>query len=225
MIRLDTVIGLNSFSSHALSIYLVSSMLLGVVGCQTREIIKGDGKTLIFEDDFERAELGPQWVRGEGEGGQGQWRIEHGALVGSNIKNDPLWWTGQLPDQARVEFDATALSDEGDLKFEIFGDGKVHASGYVVIFGGWKNALDVIARLDEHGQDRKAQPSRKATKGKTFRLAAERIDGTLKWFVDGELVMSYPDTKPLRGARHRGFAFNDWSAPVRFDNIKIYRLE
>ncbi len=196
-----------------------------LMGCQTREIVKGDGKTLIFEDDFNRATLGSSWVRGEGEGGTGKWRIEDGALVGSDIKNDPLWWTGQLPDQARVEFDATALSDHGDLKFEIFGDGKVHASGYVVIFGGWKNSLDVIARLDEHGSDRKAQKSRRALKGQTYKLAAERIDGTLKWFVNGELVMSYPDEKPLVGAEHRGFSFNDWSAPVKFDNVKIYRLD
>lgn len=203
----------------------VAICLTGLVACQTREIIKGDGKKLLFEDDFNRTELGAKWKRGEGEGGKGTWRIEDGALVGSDIKNDPLWWVGQLPDQARVEFDAEALSDQGDLKFEIFGDGKVHASGYVVIFGGWKNALDVIARLDEHGKDRKAQKSIKALKGRTYRLAAERLDGTLTWYVDDKLVMSYPDDKPLQGSGHRGFAFNDWSAPVRFDNVKIYRLE
>ena len=200
-------------------------MTLLVCSCQTREIVKGDGKTLIFEDDFERAELGSSWRRGEGEGGRGEWRIEQGALIGSDIKNDPLWWTGQLPDQARVEFDATALSDEGDLKFEIFGDGKKHASGYIVIFGGWKNALDVIARLDEHGQDRKAQPSKKAQKNRTYRLAAERLDGQLKWYIDGELVMTYDDAAPLTGPAHRGFSFNDWAAPVRFDNFKVYRLD
>lgn len=215
-----------SRSASLLSIaFLLAIASLVIGGCQTREIVKGDGKTLLFEDDFERAELGPNWRRGEGEGGQGEWRIENGAVVGSDIKNDPLWWTGQLPDQARVEFEATALSDEGDLKFEIFGDGKTHASGYVVIFGGWKNALDVIARLDEHGQDRKAQPSKKAQKGRPYKLAAERLDGTLKWYVDGELVMSYPDESPLTGPAHRGFSFNDWSAPVRFDNFKVYRLD
>ena len=198
---------------------------LSVAGCQTREIVQGEGRTLIFEDDFERAELGAQWRRGQGEGGPGQWRIEQGALIGSDLKNDPIWWVGQLPDQARVEFDATALSDQGDVKFEIFGDGSAHASGYVVIFGGWKNQLDVIARLDEHGEDRKAQPSIKAHKDRTYRIAAERLDDTLVWWVDGQEVMRYRDEAPLRGASHRGFSFNDWSAPVKFDNVKIYRLD
>ncbi|MGZ3458496.1 MAG: hypothetical protein ACXU86_08310, partial [Archangium sp.] len=34
---------------------------------------------------------------------------------------------------------------------EIFGDGSDHASGYVLIHGGWNNSLSIIARLDEHG--------------------------------------------------------------------------
>lgn len=201
-------------------------------GCKTREIAassqgeKGSAKkTLVFSDDFERDDLGDAWRRGEGEGGQGQWKIQDGWVHASDIKNDPLWWIGQLPDDARIEFDAVSLSDAGDLKVEIFGDRKKHESGYILIFGGWRNALDVIARLDEHGKDRKAQRSRKVVPNQTHRFAIERRAGIITWWVDGEVLMTYEDTKPLRGQGHRGFAFNDWTAPVKFDNLAIYRLD
>ncbi len=195
-------------------------------GCKTREIAATESseKTLVFSDDFERDALGGSWRRGKGEEGAGKWRIEDGWLAADNIKNDPLWWTGNLPEDVRVEFDAKAMSDTGDIKFEIFGDGLTHESGYIVIFGGWDNSLDVIARLDEHGQDRKARPSAKAAKGQVHHIALERTDGTLRWFVDGDLHMTYEDDAPLKGRGHRGFAFNDWTAPVRFDNLKVWRL-
>ena len=117
------------------------------------------------------------------------------------------------------------MSDAGDLKVEIFGDRKKHESGYILIFGGWRNALDVIARLDEHGEDRKAQRSRKVIPNKTHHFAIERRGGTITWWVDNEVLMSFEDGEPLRGQGHRGFAFNDWTAPVKFDNLAVYRLE
>lgn len=199
---------------------------LCVLGCQTREI-SGEatsGRTLVFEDDFERASLGSNWRRGKGEGGKGAWKMVKGGVEGRDLHNDPLWLTRPLPKKVRVEFDATSLSQEGDLKFEIFGDGERHESGYIVIFGGWSNKLDVIARLDEHGKDRKSQASARVKPNQKYRLAVERTDGVLRWFVDGKLVMRYEDKSPLRGPKHMHFAFNDWEAPVRFDNLKVFEL-
>lgn len=213
-------------------------LLLMLCACQTREIgpKAADApvvttktpkkKQLLFSDDFNRAELGPAWKRGEGERGKGQWRIEDGWVAGDNIQNDPLWLITQaLPENVRVELDAKSLTAVGDLKVEIFGDGVAHSSGYIVIFGGWKNSLDVIARLDEHGQDRKEQASRGVVANKVHRLAVERYNGTLRFEVDGQQVMTYPDAKPLVGPGHDRFAFNDWAAPVRFDNVAIWSLE
>lgn len=179
---------------------------------------------LVFEDDFEDGDFRDNWRRGEGEGGQGRWRVEDGSVVGVDIKNDPLWLTQPLPEKVRVEFDVTAMSSVGDVKVEVFGDGNKHESGYILIFGGWKNSLDVIARLDEHGQDRKARKTHGVMPGHTYRMAVERTDGTLHWFVDGEHFMKYPDPQPLTGEEHSYFSFNIWSAPVRFDNVRVYDL-
>ena len=90
----------------------------------------------IFSDDFQRPELGPKWrVTGPGA------RVDGGALVVSGLRNHPLWLDVPLPDDVRIEFDATAATEQGDIKVEIAGDGasvatttNYVASGYVVIF-------------------------------------------------------------------------------------------
>jgi hypothetical protein len=179
---------------------------------------------LVFSDDFEDGTFRPEWRRGEGENGVGKWAVEEGAVVGVDIKNDPLWLDQPLPEKVRVEFDVTALSPVGDIKIEVFGDGNKHESGYILIFGGWKNSLDVIARLDEHGQDRKSRETHGVMPGHTYTMAIERTGPTLNWFVNGEHFMAYDDQEPLTGDGHRHFAFNIWSAPVKFDNVKVYDL-
>lgn len=179
---------------------------------------------LVFSDDFESGSLSPHWTRGEGEGGVGKWAIKDGSVVGVDIHNDPLWLDQKLPEKVRIEFDIEALSSIGDLKVEVFGDGVRHESGYILIFGGWTNTLDVIARLDEHGKDRKARTTQGVMPGHVYHMAIERTDSTLHWFVNNKLFMSYEDDQPLVGDGHRYFALNIWSAPVRYDNIKIYDL-
>lgn len=82
----------------------------------------------------------------------GLWRVVDGQLLCPGVKQNPLWLKGKLPQNVAVEFDARSQSAEGDIKVEIFGDGTDHASGYVLIHGGWNNSLSIIARRDEHGQ-------------------------------------------------------------------------
>ena len=150
-------------------------------------------------------------------------------LVAENVHNAALWLTEPLPNRVRVEFTATAMSDSGDVKSEIFGDGLTHQSGYILIMGGWSNQLNIIARQDEHGEDRKrdgrciVRNRRKACvdKGKRYRWAIERREQTVKWFVDGKLFMTFPDKFPIKG---RHFGFNNWEAKVAFDDLKIFKL-
>jgi hypothetical protein len=150
-------------------------------------------------------------------------------LVAENIHNAALWLTTSLPEKVRVEFVATALTDSGDLKAEIFGDGLTHQSGYILIMGGWSNQLNIIARQDEHGEDRKRDSRcmirnrRKvcAEKGKPYRWAIERRDSTVKWFVNGKLFLTFPDKFPIQG---KHFGFNNWEAKVAFDDLRIFEL-
>ena len=72
------------------------------------------------------------------------WRTVDGQLVCPGVKQNPLWLKAKLPQNVAVEFDARSQSPEGDIKVEIFGDGTDHASGYVLIHGGWNNTLSIL---------------------------------------------------------------------------------
>lgn len=210
-------------------VQILSAVCVGALvatACHTREVgsTAGEVGEMIFSDDFERKELGEHWTRGEGEHGTGTWVIKEGWVHGSALKNDPLWLVKPLPRKVRIEFDAKALTPTGDIKVEVFGDGLNHASGYVLIFGGWNNSLDVIARLDEHGDDRLARSSQSVEPNRVYKMAVERDATTLKWFVDGEIFMTYRDDEPLHGPKHQHFAFANWLAGVEFDNVKVFRL-
>jgi len=191
-----------------------------------------------FVDTFERSALGPDWnVTGPG------WTVKEGRLCVSDAHNHPAWLRRRLPPNARIEFEATSASPEGDLKVEAWGDGLSAATGnsytnatsYLVIFGGWKNSLHVLARLDEHGADRKAlrvEPGETDPRAqpvlpdRAYRFKIERSDGkTVRYFVDEIEILSFKDPSPLLGEGHEHFAFNDWEVPACFDNLTITPLK
>lgn len=205
-----------------LAFLLVAAIALDAAACKSprrhrpaaaREGLSGG--VLVFEDDFEREALGERWLNRSG-----RWRIREGRLAVQGDRNEGVWLDFALPERVRIEFDARAGSDEGDLKCEVFASEARHQAGYVVILGGWNNTVSVIARLDEHGEDRLESPAR-AEKGRVHHFTLVRVSDTLRWYVDGALVLEYHDEDPLRGAY---FGFNDWTAPVEFDNLKIYQL-
>ena len=112
--------------------------------------------SLPYTDDFSSDRTIGQnyWTTG------GHWRTRGGELLSPGVKNNPLWLKAKLPRDVAVEFDVRSESPEGDIKVEIFGDGLDHASGYVLIHGGWNNSLSIIARLDEHGASLESLQSR-----------------------------------------------------------------
>jgi hypothetical protein len=176
-----------------------------------------------FEDRFDRPALGRDYFTTGMH-----WRIARGELWSPEAKNNPLWLRMRLPRDVAIEFDArseTSSGDRsGDIKFEVFGDGRNHASGYVCIFGGWGNTVSVIARLDEHGADREERADRKVEPGRTYHMRLERRGGTLRWFVDGALFLEYEDPEPLQGRGHDRFGFSGWAADLFFDNLRIAPL-
>lgn len=200
----------------------------GLVGCdrvappgQSAERKGLTGGTRIFADDFQRDDLGDHWTTTA----NAAWTLDHGVLQVANARNDALWLDVPLPDRVRVEFDVTGHHDDGDLKFEMFGDGHTHASGYILIYGGWQNTTTCIARLDEHGRDRLDREEHVPVEpGRTYHFAAVRTDNRLRFYIDGELVLTYDDAHPLEGEGHRHMAFNNWTAAASFDNLEIYDL-
>ena len=174
------------------------------------------GGDLVYSDDFNRAQVGEAY-----SSPADHWKIADGWVHAKGARNEGLWLKEKLPQRARVEFDARSESPDGDIKIEIFAAAPKHQGGYIVIFGGWKNQLNVIARLDEHGKDRKEAVKPMVERGKTYHFAVIKAGDTLTWYVDNELVLSYRDPSPLSG---RYFGFNDWDTPVYFDNLRVYDL-
>lgn len=188
--------------------------------------------TLVFSDDFERADVGADYAPAKADLGwtAGTWQIEGGRLKGADIHNATLWLQRPLPEKVRIELDVRAESPKGDLKVESFGDGQTHQSGYIFIYGGWNNSIITLARQDEHAEERKVdnrpcmQPRggrRCVEPGLDYHWVIERTDDEVRWYVDGRLLLTYPDSAPLQG---RHFGFGNWEAPTTFDNLKIYDL-
>jgi len=85
--------------------------------------------TVPFIDDFNRPELGPNyWYQG------GDWRIVDGQLYVNGSHQNAAWLQASLPHDVAIEFDAKPLSPEVDVRFEIFGDGQNHGTGYIFYF-------------------------------------------------------------------------------------------
>ena len=225
--------GLHGLGGAAALAVGLGSSTFGAAGCEelprTYSTRSADA-TILVRDDFGRAELGNAWAP-SGAGAT----IVDGALHVENLRNHPLWLRTPLPDNVRIEFDAWALTEEGDVKVELAGDGvsfatsaNYVATGYVVIFGGWNNSLDAIVRQREHGRDRATARSATVEPGRRYHWVISRTlterGAELRWEVDGREILTYDDPAPLIGEGHRHFAFGGWEAAVRFDNLVIEAL-
>ena len=197
-----------------------------------------------FEDSFDRAasadagDPGPDWVATA----PNLWRIEGGRLCGEHAHNHGIWLKRSLPTNAHIEFDAISDSADGDLKAEYWGDGRsyatalsyTNATSYLTIFGGWHNKFHVLARINEHGNDRKEitvdpqsdDPREKpVVAGQIYHFKVERADGrTIRWWINGTEMLSFQDSAPLAGPGHDHFGFNDWEVKACFDNVRVVPL-
>jgi hypothetical protein len=204
-------------------------LLLSAAACaeepRTYSTRSAEGR-IVFSDGFDRDELGTDWVvTGEGA------FIEHGVLVVRDLHNHPLWLDRTLPDDVRIELDAWATTDEGDIKVELAGDGKSFAravnyvaSGYVLIFGGWNNSQNAIVRRNEHGRDKEVVTEPKVEADRRYHFTITRIGPEIRWEVDGREILAYEDARPLQGPDQDHFAFSGWEAETRFDNLVIEAL-
>jgi hypothetical protein len=162
------------------------------------------------------------------------YRGARGALSAHGAHNHPLWLRKKLPRDVRIEFDAWSTEPRGDLKVEVFGDGhsfdpdggRYTATGYELIFGGWFNSRSIIARLDEHGADMAARTEPRVVPDRRYHWRIERRGKTVTWFIDDLATpfLRYEDPRPLDGAGHEYFGFNNWETDTWFDNLVIAPL-
>jgi len=193
---------------------------------QAKQAARTDGVTggkLLFEEHFERADLGADWNAPQ----PGEWHIVDGWLKAEKVANDDLrnqgaWLVKPLPKKVRIEFKARSMTAVGDMKCEIFNTEPRHEQGYSVIFGGWNNTTNAIARHGEHEPNRRNQSEpKKVEPARTYSWAVVRTDNVVRWYIDGKFMLAYDDPTPIDG---NYFGFNNWASDVRFDDIAVYEL-
>lgn len=202
-------------------------ILLTLAACKVKDPppIPDEG----WKDSFERDDIGGDYYKS----GRG-YDIVNGQLSAKGAHNHPLWLRKKLPRDVRIELDAWSNEERGDIKVEIFGDGRSYdpdggaymATGYELIFGGWFNSKSIIARLDEHGKDVVANTTMKVQPTRHYHWRIERVGKKLTWWIDDMQTpfLVLDDPSPLESQGHEYFGFNNWESDTWFDNLVITPL-
>jgi hypothetical protein len=183
-----------------------------------------------FSDGFDAPQLRDAWKPSAPEAVQ----VEDGALVVENAHNRPVWLSRPLAQDAVIELDAWTDDPRGDIKLEAWGDGRsayagdltlqYTATGYVFVFGGWKNTASVIARGNEHSPSNAVRQGRAVEPGRRYHFRITRQGGRIAWEVDGKPFLTLVDPQPLFGPRNQYFALSGWESKVHFDNVTVRPL-
>ncbi len=126
-------------------------------------------------DNFDRADLGNDWWSNGGN-----YRIVNGQLFAPGSGNNPLWLKARLPADARIEFDVRSEGPDGDIKWEAWGDGRNHSTGYLFLFGAWHNRESRIAKLDEHAFSEQELKAQLAAAARPFPRMVTGLDAVLE---------------------------------------------
>ena len=186
--------------------------------------------TAAWTDDFERGDLGSDWLPTADA-----YQLVNGAVSARGGRNRPLWLRRALPRDAVIELDVWSNTPDGDIKVELYGDGRSFdkdggrytSTGYVAVMGGWNNSKSILAKGDEHGKALVERSAPKVEQGKRYHWKLVRRGGRIEWFVDDMTApfLVLDDPEPLDGPDHQHFAIANWQSDSWFDDLRITPLE
>ncbi|MBR4662513.1 MAG: hypothetical protein IKO93_01440, partial [Lentisphaeria bacterium] len=186
------------------------------------KMAEGEGK-LVFEDKFDRTELGPDWIVESGS-----WQIQNGQLKvrsGGGTKECRIKFARPVGKNFRLEYTCSSDSPQ-DLSAMICSDpAKPGLSGYIFGFASSYNSYNYIGRTGpfkilvrtlQEGFSTGANP------GQKHRIAVENRDGKLRMFRDGKLELAAEDmfSDELAGKSFGFFTYFQGE----FEDVKVYRL-
>ena len=198
-------------------------MLIDDVSIRKAEkLVEGEGK-LVFEDKFDRAELGPDWIVESGA-----WQIRNGHLeakTGGGTEECRIKFARSVGKNFRLEYTCASNSPQ-DLSAMICSDpAKKGLSGYIFGFASGYNSYNYIGRTGpfkilvrtiQEGFASGANP------GQKHRIAVENRDGKLRMFRDGKLELAAEDmfSNELTGKSFGFFTYFQGE----FEDVKVYQL-
>jgi len=169
---------------------------------------------LVYEDDFEREEVGEVYRPSRAE-----LSIEDGALLiegggASCIIEKPF-----APD-VRLEFDTWSKPDRPACDLSaVMAVNPLGGYSYLLAFGGRSNqAHQLIGHNVGHVID---NPSRVIEHGQRYHMVATKEGKTLTYEVDGEVLLQDTDPDVLGGPGFDRIGFITW-AGMYVDNVKVY---
>lgn len=204
-------------------------------GARERQYPPSSQPKPLFAEDFSKPHLSAHWKDSAAHlptpNKIAPPLIQEGRLQLQDRHNHPIWCTIPLPRRFVLEMNLWPLSSQGDIKIEVAGDGEskggtgpYRASGYVLVFGGWNGSRHLIARQDEHGDQVRSRPAGGIDKGRRYHVRIERRDASIRWFVDGRLLLQMRDDQPIHGPNARYLGLSAYKAPVAFDDITLFAL-
>ncbi|MDD5643894.1 MAG: protein kinase [bacterium] len=216
------------FLSMAIAAIVIISISSGsyIISQKILEMAKW---TLIFEDNFNRREIGNNWEAFVGnrkidlKEDLSVWKIENGELSVQSwenafiiLKKIPV--SGDL----KMTFDAYTVPPH-DNNIQCFICDETRTTGYVFHIGGWKNQKTAITKgyapniLDQTSL-LKVEPDR------NYKIKVEKVGKNVKLFVDNRLILRIVDYTPFISMENQYAGLDTWGSHVKFDNFKLYKL-
>jgi len=201
-----------------ISLLLILKILISSEIKLSQERIKSETSwKLIFEDNFNRKNLGNQWKQYSG-----LWEIKNNALTVEGTESF-IYFNIPITGNIRMEFDAWYQKNgksPSDLGCFILGKSKSpYETSYFFDFGAYENTRTKIERL---ATEIKSTWGLKIKPNKHYKIIVEHIDGILNFYINNKLVLSYTDFFPLIGEEHNTIGFYSWNGNQYYDNLKIY---
>lgn len=169
---------------------------------------------LVWHDNFDRDEVGPDWYVCGGKAS-----IEAGRLLleggGATIITER-----RFKADVRIEFDAEAHPGVPpcDLSATI-GANKDHGYGYLFAFGGRSNQANQLLGLGVRQVD--LEPPFVIEHGRVYRLVAQKEGRRLTYTVDGVKILDAETPDPVGGPGFDRVGMVTWTA-MYADNFRVY---
>lgn len=175
------------------------------------------GWKLVWEDSFDRADVGPDWFLFHGKAS-----IEDGRLLlqggAASIVSERTFGP-----EVRLEFEAQSHPDMApcDLSANLAA-GKTSHYTYLLAFGGTSNQRNHILgpgvrQVDEN-------PPFLIEPGKKYHMVAQRKGDWLSYTVNGTTILEAQVEDPVSGPGFDRIGFVTWTG-MYVDNLKVYERE